>query len=185
MQSLLCHILFALTVGSSDKLARTQQHKHVPIRVLVVDVESLGGAQQLWKRTEDMEEIVSEGSFSLSGWLLKSPPSRNDPVFVFTVQCFFSPCTSTHHHLLLRKPQPPTPSHQQRKGTFHTSCCRTLSSINMSFTQVASKWIINKSPRRNLPFQRKTGQQDWKSFNCNLPRNRHNAVCPISRSFTA
>lgn len=44
-QSLLGYILFALTSLSSDKLARTQQHKHVPIGVLVVDVESLGGAQ--------------------------------------------------------------------------------------------------------------------------------------------
>lgn len=34
------------------------------------------------------------------------PPSLNDPVFVFTVQCFFSPCTSSHHHLLLRTRTP-------------------------------------------------------------------------------
>lgn len=31
--------------------------------------------------------------------------------------------------------------------------------------------------------KRKTGQQDWTSFNCNLPRNRHTAVCPMSHWF--
>lgn len=36
---------FALTSDLSYKLARKQVQKHVPIRVLVVDVESLGGAQ--------------------------------------------------------------------------------------------------------------------------------------------
>lgn len=44
-QSLLSYILFVLTSGLSHELARTQQHEHVPIGVLVVDVEPLGGAQ--------------------------------------------------------------------------------------------------------------------------------------------
>lgn len=36
---------FALTSDLSYMLARKQVRKHVPIGVLVVDVESLGGAQ--------------------------------------------------------------------------------------------------------------------------------------------
>lgn len=152
------------------------------------------------------------------------PPSLNDPVFVFTAQCFFlSPCTSTHHHLLLRKPPPPPtplpllPPHRQGRGTFRTSCRRTLPSLNMSVTLIATKWITNKWLRlaathhstsftqlfyhsgfkrelwrrgrrargKEKKKEKKTGQQDWTSFNCNLPRNRHTAVCPMSHhSFT-
>lgn len=42
------------TLGISHLLTHTHQHVHtllLPVRVLVVDVESLGGAQQLWKKT--------------------------------------------------------------------------------------------------------------------------------------
>lgn len=49
------------TLGISHLLTHTHQHVHtllLPVRVLVVDVESLGGAQQLWKdrRGEVMEK---------------------------------------------------------------------------------------------------------------------------------
>lgn len=110
MESLLCHILSALTAGSSDELARTQQHKHVPISVLVVDVEPLGGAQQLWKKTEEMREKLVRIVFSSVRIIPKMPPTLNDPVFVFTLQCFFFfPLYLTHHHLVLRDPPPPNP----------------------------------------------------------------------------
>lgn len=123
-------------------------HKHVhtlllPVWVLVVDVESLGGAQQLWKRTE-REGGGGNGKKTISiGWhivLFISVLCRNPsmPVCVFTA--FLSPLHFSPSSLL--------PSNNLTTptgwGAFLTSCCLTLPSLGASDTLMPTKWFINK-----------------------------------------
>lgn len=64
----------------------------------------------------------------------------------------------------------------------HLRCCFITAVSNGSFEDESGEPV--RKERKERTGEKKTGQQDWTSFNCNLPWNRHTAVCPMSHSFT-